>query len=86
MITIGSASRLQCLHRLHDLTNPLRRGNFAMQRKPKTLMRAYYFALSGIRPHSRASSDFPKLPARLVSRCARDGLDAIGQSWSKTFY
>ena len=50
MITIGSASRLQHLHRLHHLTVPLRRGSFDMSRTPKTLMRAYYSAPSGIRP------------------------------------
>ena len=42
MITLGSASRLQRLHRLHILTIPRERGSLIMSRRSKTLMRVVF--------------------------------------------
>ena len=40
MITLGSASRLQRLYRLHILTIPRQWGSLTVSRKQNTLMRA----------------------------------------------
>ena len=50
MKTIGSAHRLQRLHKLHILTIPRQWGSLIVPENQKTLMRKGYLALSRSRP------------------------------------